>query len=178
VFNLANLDIVAWPTAVPDFERTDHKTGGSLMVTVDVRYRIFTRAELREIDTKRAVAIEKIAAKRFADIASAPQPDGANKEAVDEFHRKRAEQLEALTVEVLSQRAEAEAERAARLVGRPASDGAEAQPQRVLAFRMSEGEEWQELSPDTLARLLNREPYLKAFEEGLFAASRGARAKN
>lgn len=166
MFDLAQLGLVAWPTKVPDLEQTDPETGGSLFRTIDVRYQILDRAELREVDAERARTLAVIAAERFAEIGSEQPPADASAADIEAFHRARAERIKAATEELAAKAAETEEQKIARLI------------KRVRAFRAERGGEWTEFQPGQLEQMLRLNPYVIAFDDGLMAASRGARAKN
>lgn len=165
MFDLANLGLVAWPTKIPDFEQTDKETGGNVMRTVNVRYEVFKRSELRELDGKGARSLTLIATERFADIGAETPKEGATREEVEAFYREQSERVRKATDEIAAEHDQIERDRIARL------------KRRVRAWQ-PDGGEWVEFTPEQLDALLEYQPYVTAFDDGLLKASRGAVAKN
>jgi hypothetical protein len=152
MFERANLGEVTWPTEVPDLGQPA-TSAGYAKATVPVRYRILRRAELAEIDQQRTSAL-------LATLRANAEKGETPIEAVSQ-----AQSMLESVEQGLQRGKDEDAKRRQRLLD------------RVLGFVDGDGKV-QPFELEQLAQLLDFEPYFDAFEDGLFAASRGAVAKN
>lgn len=159
MFKFAESGIVAWPTEFPV-----DQDGLPTPTKVLVRYKPLTKAELAQIDQQ---AAKRQAMKLAETLVEASQPaQGDTVEARTEDARRRAQMaLEAIDF-AIAQSAEREAERAARVQA------------RVVAIQPPGETAFYELAPAELARQLEFEVLLGAYERGLMECSRAAVAKN
>jgi hypothetical protein len=159
MFKFAESGIITHPTQFPvDVD------GNPVDTTVLVRYRVLTRRELREIDGDNAAREEKRLAEVLADLMT--PATGTDDIARAEAQRIKAEKTLAVLHEARAKVDEREQDRTARLLA------------RVVSIQPPGESEFREFAPGELARLLEFEPLTKSFDRGLFAASRGAAAKN
>lgn len=159
MFKFAQTGIITWPTVFP--VDTD---GNVAPTTVLVRYRVLTRAELREIDNIRIDAQVRSLADTIAKVMQPLQGATDAERAAEQ--QARAEATLAALDDAKKKGHEREDQRVARV--RP----------RVIAIQPPGESEFAEITPDQLEQQLGYEVLLAAYEQGLFDASRGAVAKN
>lgn len=153
MFDKANLGQVIWPVEVPDLDQPPDEKGNPKVQRVLVRFRVYTRAELRARD-------RGVADKLTTSVQQILEPR-PNESAQD-----RATRIEH---DVAAMYAE---------VDRRDDEATHELLERTLGFYPAPGEPLQAFGDGQLAELLGWNHYFKPFRDALNAASREAVAKN
>ncbi len=159
MFKFAQTGIVTWPVKFPV-----DSDGNIVPTDVLVRFRVLTRAELREIENARVEGQRESLAETIASVMEPLKGRTDSERAAEQ--QARAETTLAALDEARKKGLEREDLRVARVLT------------RVVSIQPPGESEFLPVSQDDLEQQLSYELLLKAYEQGLLDASRGAVTKN